>query len=92
MEAIEHNIPPSAAQRADGADIVPAVHGFNGSVNVSFPVPMRIPAAQVIYKAAVLLVFGIPDSPDLSDRNGSVSASTYAPSEAPSFQSRSLNA
>ncbi|KAJ7132168.1 hypothetical protein C8R44DRAFT_871156 [Mycena epipterygia] len=76
MKAIEHNIPPSAAQRADGADIVPAYHGFDGAVNVSFPVPMRIPAAQVIYKAAILLVFGIPDSPDLSDRTGNISAST----------------
>ncbi|KAJ7493391.1 hypothetical protein B0H11DRAFT_2156341 [Mycena galericulata] len=76
MKAIEHNIPPSAAQRAEGANLVPSVHGFHGSVNVSFPVPMRIPAAQVIYKAAIALVFGIPDSPDLSARNGSVSAST----------------
>ncbi|KAJ6624909.1 hypothetical protein B0H10DRAFT_2212325 [Mycena sp. CBHHK59/15] len=66
MKAIEHNIPPSAAQRADGANLVPQVHGFNGAVNVSFPVPMRIPAAQAIYKAAIALVFGIEDSPDLA--------------------------
>ncbi|KAJ7460669.1 hypothetical protein FB451DRAFT_1405213 [Mycena latifolia] len=76
MKAIEHNHPPSAAQRADGADIVRSYHGFHGPVNVSFPVPMRIPAAQALYKAAVALVFGIPDSPDLSARTGSVSAST----------------
>ncbi|KAF8191540.1 hypothetical protein K438DRAFT_1830692 [Mycena galopus ATCC 62051] len=76
MKAIEHNIPPSEAQRADGADLVPAFHGFDGAVNVSFPVPMRIPEAQVLYKAAIALVFGIPDSPDLSARTGSVSAST----------------
>ncbi|KAJ7355649.1 alcohol oxidase [Mycena albidolilacea] len=76
MKAIEHNIPPSEAQRADGANLVPSFHGFDGPVNVSFPVPMRIPEAQAIYKAAIALVFGIPDSPDLSARNGSVSAST----------------
>ncbi|KAJ7199770.1 hypothetical protein GGX14DRAFT_536461 [Mycena pura] len=76
MKAIEHNHPPDAAQRADGANLVPSFHGFHGPVNVSFPVPMRIPAAQVIYKAAIALVFGIPDSPDLSDRTGAVSAST----------------
>ncbi|KAJ6516811.1 hypothetical protein C8R47DRAFT_1268497, partial [Mycena vitilis] len=76
MKAIEHNYPPSLAQRADGADYVPADHGFSGPVNVSFPVPMRIPTAQTIYKAAIALVFGIEDSPDLSDRTGSVSAST----------------
>jgi choline dehydrogenase len=76
MKAIERNYLPTAAQRADGADVVPAVHGFKGPVNVSFPTPMRIPAAQAIYKAAVTLVFGIPTSPDLSARNGSVSAST----------------
>ncbi|KAJ7695029.1 hypothetical protein B0H17DRAFT_1056102 [Mycena rosella] len=76
MKAIEHNHPPSAAQRADGAGLVRSHHGFHGLVNVSFPVPMRIPAAQAIYKAAVLLVFGIPDSPDLSARKNSVSAST----------------
>ncbi|KAJ7065215.1 hypothetical protein C8F01DRAFT_982101 [Mycena amicta] len=76
MTAIEHNHPPSAAQKLDGARIVKSVHGFAGPVNVSFPVPMRIPAAQTIYKAAIALVFGIPDSPDLSHRAGSVSAST----------------
>jgi hypothetical protein len=76
MKAIEHNIPPSEAQRADGANLVPSFHGFDGPVNVSFPVPMRIPEAQAIYKAAIALVFGIPDSPDLSARNGSVSVST----------------
>ncbi|KAJ7113667.1 hypothetical protein C8R43DRAFT_1138514 [Mycena crocata] len=76
MKAIEHNHPPSAAQRAAGANIVRSHHGFNGPVNVSFPVPMRIPAAQIIYKAAIALVFGVLDSPDLSARNGSVSAST----------------
>ncbi|KAJ7768631.1 alcohol oxidase [Mycena maculata] len=76
MKAIEHNHPPSATQRADGANLVPAYHGFDGAVNVSFPVPMRIPAAQVIYKAAIALVWGIPNSPDLSARTGSISAST----------------
>ncbi|KAJ7780348.1 hypothetical protein B0H14DRAFT_3894081 [Mycena olivaceomarginata] len=76
MKAIEHNIPPSEAQRADGANLVPSFHGFNGPVNVSFPAPMRIPEAHAIYKAAIALVFGIPDSPDLSARNGSVSVST----------------
>ncbi|KAJ6581150.1 hypothetical protein B0H19DRAFT_1113941 [Mycena capillaripes] len=76
MKAIEHNHPPSSAQRADGANLVPADHGFKGPVNVSFPVPMRIPEAQAVYKAAIALVFGIDDSPDLSARTGSVSAST----------------
>ncbi|KAK7031444.1 alcohol oxidase [Favolaschia claudopus] len=70
MQAIEHNLPPSAEQRADGADLVPAVHGFAGPVNVSFPVPMRIPEAQAIYKAAIALVVGVTDGPDLSARNG----------------------
>ncbi|KAJ7035593.1 hypothetical protein C8F04DRAFT_1394688 [Mycena alexandri] len=76
MKAIEHNHPPSVAQRADGANLVRSHHGFDGVVNVSFPVPMRIPAAQVIYKAAISLVFGITDSPDLSARKGNISAST----------------
>ncbi|KAJ7830044.1 cytochrome c oxidase subunit VA-domain-containing protein [Mycena olivaceomarginata] len=34
MKAIEHNIPPSEAQRADGANLVPSFHGFDGPVNV----------------------------------------------------------
>lgn len=76
MRDIEHNHPPSVAQRAAGADIVWSQHGFDGPLNVSFPVPMRIPAAQALYKAAITLVFGIPRGRDLSDRQGSVSAST----------------
>ncbi|KAF7324160.1 Alcohol oxidase [Mycena kentingensis (nom. inval.)] len=76
MEAIEHNHPPDDSQRADGANLVGSVHGFHGPVNVSFPTPMRIPTAQMLYKAAVTLVFGIPTGKDLSKREGSVSAST----------------
>ncbi|KAF7317884.1 Alcohol oxidase [Mycena kentingensis (nom. inval.)] len=76
MDAIEHNIPPSVSQRLEGANYVKSVHGFNGAVNTSFPVPMRIPTAQRIYKAAIAAVFGVTTSPDLSDRTGAVSAST----------------
>ncbi|KAH7092879.1 alcohol oxidase [Auriculariales sp. MPI-PUGE-AT-0066] len=77
MKAIEHNHPPSAAQRLLGADYNPDVHGFNGPVNVSFPGTMRIPGAQALYKAAIPNVFpGVEVSSDLSDRINTVSAST----------------
>jgi hypothetical protein len=38
MAEIERNIKPDATQIAEGADVLPAVHGYNGVVNTSFPV------------------------------------------------------
>lgn len=38
MEAAERFTPPDATQIADGAAYDPAVHGFNGPLNTSFPV------------------------------------------------------
>ncbi|KAG5974216.1 hypothetical protein E4U55_008280, partial [Claviceps digitariae] len=37
MEAIERNIPPTEFQIAQGAGYDPAVHGYHGFVNTSFP-------------------------------------------------------
>ncbi|THH04060.1 hypothetical protein EW145_g5799 [Phellinidium pouzarii] len=77
MEAIERNIPPDATQIADGAGFDPAVHGYNGAVNTSFPTPMRIPEGQKLYKEALPLVFnGLTAGDDLSNRTSIVSAST----------------
>ena len=76
MKAIEHNNPPDDLQVLQGAGYNPAVHGFDGPVNVSFPTPMRIPLAQSIYKAAIPLAFpGLEVTSDLSDRINSASAS-----------------
>ena len=38
MEAIENFTPPDTDQLSDGAAYDPAVHGYNGAVNISFPV------------------------------------------------------
>lgn len=46
MEAVERNHPPDATQVAQGASYDPAVHGFNGQVNVSFPVRFQISASR----------------------------------------------
>jgi choline dehydrogenase len=76
MTATEKNIPPTDQQRADGANLDPSVHGFDGQVKVSFRTPMSAPGAQRLYKAAINTVFGIPASADLSKRDGRVSSST----------------
>jgi choline dehydrogenase-like flavoprotein len=79
MLATETFIPPTATQIAQGAAFVASDHGTSGPVNVSFPTPMRIPAAQALYKAAMPIAFpGLVASKDLSARTvgGSVMAST----------------
>ncbi|KAG6181875.1 hypothetical protein E4U27_002097 [Claviceps purpurea] len=77
MEAIERNIPPTDEQIAQGAGLDPAVHGYRGVVNTSFPTPMRIPRAVRLYKEALPHAFpGLSISNDLSNRSSVVSAST----------------
>ncbi|KAG6009977.1 hypothetical protein E4U21_000748 [Claviceps maximensis] len=77
MEAIERNIPPTKDQIAQGAGFDPAVHGYHGFVNISFPTPMRIPGAVKLYKEALPHAFpGLSISNDLSNRSSVVSAST----------------
>ncbi|PAV20424.1 alcohol oxidase [Pyrrhoderma noxium] len=77
MEAIENFTPPDTDQLSDGAAYDPAVHGYNGAVNTSFPVPMRIPKAQALYKEALPLVFnGLAIGDDLSNRSTIQAAST----------------
>jgi len=79
MLAAETFIPPTQTQIAQGAAFIAADHGTSGPVNVSFPTPMRIPAAQALYKAAMPIGFpGLVLSKDLSTRTvgGSVMAST----------------
>lgn len=76
MEAIERNTPPDEIQISQGAGYDPAVHGYSGVINVSFPTPMRIPGAQKLYKEALPLVFpGLTVGNDLSNRTSVVSAS-----------------
>lgn len=38
MTAAERNTPPDPIQRSQGAGLDPEVHGYNGPINVSFPV------------------------------------------------------
>lgn len=38
MAAAERNTPPDPIQRSQGAGLDPEVHGYNGPINVSFPV------------------------------------------------------
>lgn len=38
MTAAERNTPPNSVQRSQGAGLDPDVHGYNGPINVSFPV------------------------------------------------------
>ena len=77
MTAVENYHLPNAEQAAEGATLVPSLHGYDGPVNVSFPDPMRIPVGQQLYKAAMSTVFqGLTLSLDLSDRDYSVLGST----------------
>lgn len=41
MEAIERDILPDSVQITEGASVDPAVHGFHGAINTSFPVRFR---------------------------------------------------
>ncbi|KAH8901341.1 GMC oxidoreductase [Thozetella sp. PMI_491] len=77
MTAIERNILPDMKQVAEGAGVDPAVHGYHGAINTSFPTPMRIPRAVSLFKQALPLVFsGLNVGDDLSNRTSVVSAST----------------
>lgn len=77
MLAVENNHLPNDEQKADGAQVDQSIHGYSGPVNVSFPIPMRIPEGQSLYKSAMPAVFsGLTLHDDLSDRTGSAMAST----------------
>ncbi|KAK6544735.1 hypothetical protein TWF694_001420 [Orbilia ellipsospora] len=77
MKAIERNHVPDETQIAQGAGVDPAVHGYSGAVNTSFPTPMRIPKAVALYKQALPFAFsGLTVGSDLSNRTSVVSAST----------------
>lgn len=77
MTAVETYHLPNDEQVADGASVDQAIHGYTGPVNVSFADPMRIPAGQSLYKAAMPTVFkGLAPTDDLSDRENSAIAST----------------
>ncbi|KAL1743688.1 hypothetical protein HDZ31DRAFT_40382 [Schizophyllum fasciatum] len=77
MKAVENYHLPNDEQKADGAEVNTALHGYSGPVNVSFPIPMRIPEAQALYKSAMPSVFGgLTLHDDLTDRTGSAMAST----------------
>ncbi|KAH8898782.1 GMC oxidoreductase [Thozetella sp. PMI_491] len=77
MTASEKNILPNAEQIAQGAGVDPAVHGYEGHINTSFPTPMRIPGAIELFKQSLPQAFpGLTIGNDLSNRTSVVSAST----------------
>ncbi|KAK7712225.1 hypothetical protein SLS63_012463 [Diaporthe eres] len=79
MKAAERNTPPDPVQRSQGAGRDPEVHGYSGPINVSFPIPMRIPRAVELYKESLPSIFpGLTIGNDLSNRSldGTVSASS----------------
>ncbi|KAJ7213915.1 alcohol oxidase [Mycena pura] len=65
MQKSETFTPPNAAQRADGADYIASVHGFDGPVGVSFATPFVAPAMQTAAVNTTELVYGLSLSPDL---------------------------
>lgn len=55
MKAIERNIPPDEIQISQGAGYDPAVHGYSGAINVSFPVsPAMVPSVYLESRARIL--------------------------------------
>ncbi|KAF8178789.1 hypothetical protein K438DRAFT_1920452 [Mycena galopus ATCC 62051] len=65
MQKSETFHPPNAEQRADGADYVRVVHGFEGPVGVSFAIPFVAPAMQNAAINTTEIVYGLSLSPDL---------------------------
>jgi choline dehydrogenase len=56
---------PNAEQRADGADYIAAVHGFEGPVGVSYAIPFVAPELQNAAINTSEIVYGVSLSPDL---------------------------
>ncbi|KAF7340579.1 Alcohol oxidase [Mycena sanguinolenta] len=56
---------PNAEQRADGADYIAVVHGFEGPVGVSFAIPFVAPAMQNAAINTTEVIYGLSLSPDL---------------------------
>ncbi|KAJ7336449.1 alcohol oxidase [Mycena albidolilacea] len=67
MQKSETFTPPNAEQRADGADYLAVVHGFDGPVGVSFGRPFVAPAMQNAAINASETVYGLSLSPDLGN-------------------------
>ncbi|KAJ7215341.1 alcohol oxidase [Mycena pura] len=65
MQKSETFHPPNAEQRADGADYIAAVHGFDGPVGVSFATPFVAPALQAAGVNTSEIIYGLSLSPDL---------------------------
>ncbi|KAJ6452429.1 alcohol oxidase [Mycena sanguinolenta] len=65
MQKSETFTPPNAEQRADGADYIAVVHGFEGPVGVSFGIPFVAPAMQNAAINTTEVVYGLSLSPDL---------------------------
>lgn len=67
MQRSETFTPPNAEQRADGADYLAVVHGFDGPVGVSFGRPLVAPAMQNAAINTSETVYGLSLSPDLGN-------------------------
>ncbi|KAJ7698030.1 alcohol oxidase [Mycena rosella] len=65
MQKSETFAPPTAEQRADGADYIAVVHGFEGPVGVSFATPFVAPTMQNAAINTSENVYGVSLSPDL---------------------------
>ncbi|KAF5366518.1 hypothetical protein D9757_012187 [Collybiopsis confluens] len=67
MQKSETFDPPDPTQRAEGADYIEVVHGFNGPVGVSFAHPLSAPELQAAAKATTNKVFNgsVALSPDM---------------------------
>ncbi|KAJ6448329.1 alcohol oxidase [Mycena sanguinolenta] len=65
MQKSETFTPPNAQQRADGADYIAVVHGFEGPVGVSFAIPFVAPVMQNAAINTSEIVYGLSLSPDL---------------------------
>ncbi|KAJ6558142.1 alcohol oxidase [Mycena capillaripes] len=67
MQKSETFTPPNAEQRADGADYIAVVHGFEGPVGVSYAIPFVAPVMQNAATNTSETVYGVSLSPDLGN-------------------------
>lgn len=69
MQKSETFHPPNPTQRAEGADFIAVVHGFDGPVGVSFAQPLIAPTLQNAAKNTTNTVFEgeVALSPDMGD-------------------------